>query len=195
MGTDPTSSFYNDNAPLYASRKRNLPQSRLDAFLAALPPGASILELGCGAGQDAAYMISRGFDVTPTDGSTELAKQAEALIGRPVRILRFETLDIEGAHDGIWAEASLLHVPRAALPDVFDRIQRALKNGGIFHASFKAGEAEGHDTFGRYYNYPSTAWLTTLLDKGGWRDIAMTEADGGGFDGKPTKWLYVKARK
>lgn len=192
---DPTSSFYDDNATIYATRERNLPRSRLDAFLAALPSNASILELGCGAGQDAAYVISRGFDVTPTDGSIELAKQAEALIGRPVQILRFETLDIEDAHDGVWAEASLLHAPRAALPDILDQIHRALKAGGIFHASFKAGEAEGHDTFGRYYNYPSVAWLTALLDKGGWRDIAMTEADGGGFDGKPTKWLYVKARK
>ncbi|MBM7048153.1 MULTISPECIES: bifunctional 2-polyprenyl-6-hydroxyphenol methylase/3-demethylubiquinol 3-O-methyltransferase UbiG [Rhizobium] len=192
---DPTSSFYNDNATIYAARERNLPQSRLDAFLAALPAGASILELGCGAGQDAAYMISRGFDVMPTDGSTELARQAEALIGKPVRILRFETLDAREAHHGIWAEASLLHVFRASLPDVLNRIRRALKDGGIFHASFKAGDAEGHDTFGRYYNYPSAAWLTALLDKGGWRDVTMTEADGGGFDGKPTKWLYVKARK
>lgn len=192
---DSTSSFYGDNALVYATRERNLPQNRLDTFLAALPAGASILELGCGAGQDAAYMLSQGFDVMPTDGSTELAKQAEALIGRPVRILRFETLDAREAHDGVWAEASLLHVPRASLPDVLDRIRRALKDGGIFHASFKAGDAEGHDTFGRYYNYPSAAWLTALLDEGGWRDIAMTEADGGGFDGKPTKWLYVKARK
>ena len=192
---DPTSSFYDDNATIYAARERNLPQSRLDAFLAALPAGASILELGCGAGQDAAYMISRGFDMIPTDGSSELAKQAEALIGKPVRILRFETLDSREVHDGVWAEASLLHVSRASLPDVLDRIRRALKNGGIFHASFKAGDAEGHDTLGRYYNYPSAAWLAALLDEGGWRDVAITEADGGGFDGKPTKWLYVKARK
>ena len=195
MGTDPTSSFYTDNAALYAARERNLPRSRLDAFLAALPAGASILELGCGAGQDAAYMLSRGFDVMPTDGSAELANEAEKLIGRPVQIMRFETLDAYEAHDGIWAEASLLHVPRASLPDILDRIRRALKDDGIFHASFKAGEAEGHDTFGRYYNYPSATWLTALLDEGGWKDIAMTEADGGGFDGKPTKWLYIKARK
>lgn len=40
MTNDPTSSFYDDNAVIYATRKRNLPQSRLDAFLAALPAGA-----------------------------------------------------------------------------------------------------------------------------------------------------------
>ncbi|TIX88793.1 class I SAM-dependent methyltransferase [Rhizobium sp. P44RR-XXIV] len=195
MSTDPTSSFYADNASIYAARERNLPTSRLDAFLAALPAGASILELGCGAGQDAAYMLSRGFDITPTDGSAELAGEAEKLIGRPVRIMRFETLDASAAFDGIWAEASLLHVPRSDLANIIDRILRALKDGGIFHSSFKAGDAEGHDTLGRYYNYPSAEWLTALLSEGGWKDIAMTEADGGGFDGKPTKWLYVTARK
>ncbi|SCB08200.1 class I SAM-dependent methyltransferase [Rhizobium hainanense] len=195
MSTDPTSSFYTDNAALYAARDRNLPRKRLDAFLDALPAGAPILELGCGGGQDAAYMLSRGFDVTPTDGSAELAREAESRIGRPVRIMRFEALDATEAFGGVWAEASLLHVPRSVLPDVFDRILRALKKGGIFHASFKAGEAEGHDKFGRYYNYPSAAWLEAMLSAGGWKDIIMTEADGGGFDGEPTRWLHVKARK
>ncbi len=195
MSTDPTSSFYTDNAAVYAARERRLPRQRLDAFLAALPTGAAILELGCGAGQDAAYMLSRGFDVTPTDGSAELAREAEKRLRRPVRVMRFEDLDATEIFDGIWAEASLLHVPRSVLPDIFDRILRALKTGGIFHASFKAGEAEGHDKFGRYYNYPSASWLRGMLSVGGWKNITMTEADGGGFDGEPTRWLYVAAHK
>ncbi|MDE1995278.1 MAG: class I SAM-dependent methyltransferase [Rhizobiaceae bacterium] len=195
MIEDPTSSFYDDNAAVYAARDRRLPQRRIEAFLEELPAGASVLELGCGGGQDAAYMLSRGFDVTPTDGSPELAKQAEKLLGRPVRILRFETLDADAAYDGVWAEASLLHVPRSILPDVLTRVRHALKEGGIFHASFKAGDAEGHDTFGRYYNYPSSAWLTDRLIAAGWNDISITEADGGGFDGKPTRWLFARARK
>jgi cyclopropane fatty-acyl-phospholipid synthase-like methyltransferase len=176
MSPDPTSSFYTDNAAVYAARQRRLPRQRLDAFLAALPAGAAILELGCGGGQDAAYMLSRGFDVTPTDGSAELAREAEKRLGKPVRVMRFEALDETEIFDGIWAEASLLHVPRSLLPDVFDRIQRALKAGGIFHASFKAGEAEGHDKFGRYYNYPSARWLEAMLSAGGWKNIIITEA-------------------
>ncbi len=195
MSTDPTASFYTDNAAIYAARERRLPRQRMDAFLAALPARATILELGCGSGQDAAYMLSRGFDVTPTDGSAELAKEAEKHLGRPVRVMRFEALDATEIFDGIWAEASLLHVPRSALPDIFDRILRALKTGGIFHASFKAGEAEGHDKFGRYYNYPSAVWLEAMLSARGWKNITMTEADGGGFDGEPTRWLYVAAHK
>ncbi|MBB3381977.1 MULTISPECIES: class I SAM-dependent methyltransferase [unclassified Rhizobium] len=195
MSTDPTASFYTDNAAIYAARERRLPRQRLDAFLAALPARATILELGCGGGHDAAYMMSRGFDVTPTDGSAELAREAEKRLGRPVQVMRFEALDATEIFDGIWAEASLLHVPRSALPNIFDRILRALKSGGIFHASFKAGEAEGHDKFGRYYNYPSAVWLEAMLSARGWKNITMTEADGGGFDGEPTRWLYVKAQK
>lgn len=195
MPKDETSAFYDGNPAVYASRERRLPATRLDAFLAALPPGAKILELGCGGGQDSAYMLEKSFDVTPTDGSPELARQAEKLIGRPVAVMRFQDLETVETFDGVWAEASLLHVPRAELPDVFTRIHCALKPGASLHASFKSGEAEGHDGLGRYYNYPSVDWLTECLSSGGWRDIALSEADGGGYDGKPTRWLFVTARK
>ncbi len=190
-----TTSFYDDNAEAYATRDRKPPTARLDAFLAALPEEARILELGCGGGQDCAYMLSKGFDVTPTDGSAELARQAEKLAGRPVKVMRFEELAAREEFDGIWAEASLLHVPRTDLPAILALIRNALKKGGIFHASFKAGTAEGRDGFGRYYNYPSSEWLQELLVAGGWRNVTINEADGGGYDNKPTRWLYLGARK
>lgn len=190
-----TTSFYDDNAETYAARDRKPPTARLDAFLAALPEKARILELGCGGGQDCAYMLSKGFDVTPTDGSAELARQAEKLIGRPVKIMRFEELSAHEEFDGVWAEASLLHVPRADLPGILTLIRSALKQDGVFHASFKAGTTEGHDSFGRYYNYPSMEWLQALLDADGWRDISINEVDGGGYDGKPTRWLHLATRK
>ena len=190
-----TSSFYDDNAETYAARDRQLPTMRLDAFLENVSPAGKVLELGCGAGQDSAHMLAKGFDVTPTDGSPELALQAEKRLRRPVTVLRFQDLEAESEFDGIWAEASLLHVPRAELPGVLSRIRRALKPGAPLHASFKAGNAEGHDSLGRYYNYPSAEWLTELLVVCGWWDISIREADGGGYDNLPTRWLYAIARK
>ena len=192
---DQTLGFYAEEASAYAGRDRLAEHRRIDPFVAKLKPGARVLELGCGGGQDSAYMLGKGFDVTPTDGSAELARQAEKLIGRPVTVMRFQDLQATGEFDGVWAEASLLHVPRAELPDVFSRIHSALKPGAPLHASFKAGEAEGHDGFGRYYNYPSPDWLSQCLTAGGWRDIALSEADGGGYDGKPTRWLFLTVRK
>ncbi len=89
---DTTLDFYAAEAQPYASRSRAADEERLNAFLARLPSGARILELGCGGGQDSEWMLARGFDVTPTDGSPELAREAEKRLGRPVRLLLFENL-------------------------------------------------------------------------------------------------------
>ena len=65
-----TLAFYDREAPVYAHRRHPERNARMDAFLARLQPGAGILELGCGGGQDASLMLAAGFDVTPTDPAT-----------------------------------------------------------------------------------------------------------------------------
>jgi cyclopropane fatty-acyl-phospholipid synthase-like methyltransferase len=195
-GRDETTlNFYATEAKAYAARGQAASHDRLATFLAALPTGARVLELGCGAGQDSEAMLARGFDVVPTDGSPELANQAEQRLGRPVAVLFFEDLDASHAFDGIWANACLLHVQREALPGIIDRIHAALKPGGVFYASFKAGTREGRDRFERYYNYPSTDWLREAYGPGRWRKLDISESLGGGFDGEPTNWLHALAFK
>ena len=154
-----TLQFYRGNAEAYAGRTFTSRQARLTAFLALLPPGACILELGCGAGGDTAEMLARGFDVRPTDGSPEMAAVASKHLGRTVETLLFHDLDEVEAYDAVWANACLLHVPRPELADVLARIWRALKPEGVFYASYKEGDGDGRDTLDRYYNYPSQDWL------------------------------------
>ncbi|MCY1328778.1 Methyltransferase domain protein [compost metagenome] len=190
---DDTLAFYRDNAATYAARDRKPPTARLAAFMRALPPGAAVLDLGCGGGDDSLVMLEAALDVTACDGSAELAREAEKRIGRKVKVMRFQEIDWHDRFHGIWAEASLLHVPRAELADVLERVHRSLRPGGVLHASFKAGEAEGYDRLGRYYNYPSAEWLRTCLQHSGWSNIEISEADGGGYDGEPTRWLHVAA--
>lgn len=195
MADDQTLRFYAKNAATYATHVTSPTGARLDAFLAKIPAGGSILELGCGNGRDAAYMLSLGFDVEASDGTPELAAEAEKRLGRKVRILRFEDLDALSAYDGIWACASLLHVPADTLVDVLARIRRALRPGGIFTASFKAGSGEGRDDFGRYYNYPGAEQLVAQYRAAGWVDIALEANMGTGYDAKPTEWLWLTARQ
>lgn len=190
-----TMTFYRDNAESYAARDRKPPADRLGAFIARLAPGAAVLDLGCGGGHDSLHLIEVGLDVTPCDGSAELAHAAEQRIGRKVEVVTFQEIEWDQRFDGIWAEASLLHVPRTELPDVLVRVLRALRPGGLIQASFKAGEREGHDRFGRYFNYPSAAWLQTCFEWAGWSDITIEEADGGGYDNEPTRWLHVSAAR
>lgn len=189
---DLTLQFYAANAATYAARERRLPTGVLDGFLAALPIGGQILELGCGGGQDAGYMLSKGFAVVPTDGSPELAAEASQRLGMPVQVMRFDELDAISAYDGVWASASLLHVPRPTLSDVLRLVHQALKPGGQFWASYKAGEAEGRDRFGRYYNRPATdSLLRHYEEAGSWQQLRITEASGAGYDGEATGWLWV----
>ncbi len=61
---------------------------------------------------------------------------------RPIEVLRLQEIDWEDRFDGIWACASLPHVPLAELPEVLGRLGRALKPEGVLYASFKYGSGE-----------------------------------------------------
>ncbi len=196
MSHDPnTLRFYEMEAAKYTSRGVEPSRARIELFLSQLQPHATILELGCGGGQDSEFMLAKGFDVRPTDGTPEIAREAEKRLGIPVATLLFGDLDEQGAYHGIWANACLLHIPRAELPDILARIHAALKADGVFYASFKAGETEGRDEFDRYYNYPSQSWLRDIYAKVDWASVSIEARSGSGYDNKPTEWLHVLATK
>lgn len=187
-----TLAFYDNEAATYVARYRGQQSRDLAHFLQRLPSAPCVLELGCGGGGDTAAMLARGVDVVPTDGSPEMAKEASAFLGIPVRVLLFEDLDEEQAYDAVWASACLLHVPIADLSAILSRVHRALRPGGLFYASYKVGTGEGRDRFGRYYNYPSTEVLTTAYSEAGsWKSIEVEEQQGGGYDDQPTRWMSV----
>jgi len=193
---DATLQFYRQNAEAYAKRTITSRQMRLSKFLAMLPSGAAILELGCGAGADTKEILAQGFDVTPTDGSPEMAAIASRHLGRPVRTLLFHDLDAVEAYDGVWANACLLHVPRDQLASVLALIHHALKPGGAFYASYKTGDGDGRDTLNRYYNYPTEDWLrATYAQAGDWQDFAIETGEVRGFDDAMAQMLFVTVGK
>jgi SAM-dependent methyltransferase len=187
--------FYRDNAQAYADWAK-APSSRLTGFLALVPPGGSILELGCGAGNHSAKMLAAGFAVRPTDGSPEMAEIAARRLGHPVATLLFHQLEDQSAFDGVWASACLLHVPKDDLAGVLGRIHRALKPSGVFYASFKIGQRDGRDSIGRYYNYPSADWLrATYAAAGPWISVASDTSEIKSFDETPATMLHLVVRK
>jgi SAM-dependent methyltransferase len=192
-----TLAFYAKEADAYGRRadRMGTPPALLD-FAARLPKEAAVLDLGCGTGRDTRALIDAGFLVTAVDGSPEMAREAETRIGRPVRVQLFEDLDDVEAFDGIWANASLLHVPRSALPDVLARVHRALKPHGLLFASFKSGGKEGRDILGRYYNYLNDDELAAhLRAAGAWSSIDLHEGRGKGYDGVESGFVACMARK
>lgn len=101
-----------------------------------------LLDVGCGAGRDVRAFLDAGCRVEAFDASRDMAELAESYAGVPVGVLRVQELERERAFDGIWACASLLHVPWDELPDVFGRLERALRPGGVLYASFRFGARE-----------------------------------------------------
>lgn len=193
MSDEQTDRFYADNADAYGNRQRLMPRE-LERFLALLPKGARILELGCGGGHDALEMQSRGFDVMATDGSRELAAIAERRLKRPVEVMRFDDLAAVEQFDGVWASASLLHVPRDALAVVLRKVYTALIPGGRFWASYKTTGQPGRDRFGRYYNRLDEAAARILYyEAASWHRFELFSRAGSGYDGEPTAWLWVAA--
>jgi len=165
----------------------------LDDFMRALPAGALVLELGCGGGRDAEALLAHGFDVHPTDGAPAMAEER---LGRPVRIMRFDELSDVSVYDAVWANASLLHVPRVALAYVLALVFRALKPGGLHFANYNAGGVAARDTLGRYFNYPDQPELMGAHSRSkDWEVLSVVDFVGDGYEGGQGPWLAVTARR
>jgi SAM-dependent methyltransferase len=196
MAGDPqTTAFYAAEAARYAARGTPPNTRHIERFSSFLVPNAAVLELGCGGGRDSAALIAKGLDLTPSDGSPELAAEAQLRLGRKVQVLRFADLAADAAFDGVYANACLLHVPRAELPAILVAIHRALRAGGVFYSSFKEGTQEGRDRLGRLYNYPSPDWLAAAFANAGFPTPEIEQTMGTGYDLEPIPWLHVYARK
>lgn len=138
-----TDAYYARNARQFIADTQDVDMQALHApFLAALPANAQILDAGCGSGRDALAFQRLGHTVSAFDASPAMAEHASRLLNVTVPVRRFAEIDEVERYDGIWACASLLHVPESQLPDAFERLWRALKPGGVLYCSFKRGQGE-----------------------------------------------------
>ena len=128
-----------------------------------LPPKGTVLDAGCGSGRDSRYFIDKGFEVSAFDASAELAKLASELIQRPVTVCQFDEYKSEKIFDGIWACASLLHVPKEKLPQIFNHLASLLKTDGLFYCSFKYGTDEV-ERDGRAFSNLTESGLESILN-------------------------------
>lgn len=146
-----TINYYNTNAEDFYGATVNADMSlQYAGFEQYLQAGAHILDCGCGSGRDSKYFLEQGYEVTAIDGSEELCRKASELTGLNVQQMLFQEIAFEEAFDGVWACASLLHVPADELKDVLHRIARAMKDGGILYVSFKYGAFAGERN-GRFF--------------------------------------------
>ena len=169
-----TPNYYRQQAQAYAQATQGVDMAALyTRFTPHLPPGGRVLDAGCGSGRDARAFAAMGYQVAAFDASPELAAIASAHSGLAVQVADFLTLPTpDTPFDGIWACASLLHVPQAEQPQAWARLWQALRPGGVVYASYKLGDdalpAERMDELGRAFTDGTperlARWVRGLAD-------------------------------
>ena len=163
ISQDTTLSWYRENAIQYAEETRNsLVLDALWEFLSRMKEGGTILDYGSGSGRDSAYFLDKGFSVDSVDGSAEMKAQAERLFGIKVKLSSFLSLEEKEKYDGIWAQASILHLEEHDLKTALTLIERALKRDGVFYSSFRKGEEDGYENGRWYTNMTERRFLSFL---------------------------------
>jgi SAM-dependent methyltransferase len=129
------------------------------------PPPFVVLDLGCGPGRDLAYFRSLGHEAVGLDGALAFVEMARTATGCEVLHQSFLALDLPTARfHGIFANASLFHVPTQELPRVLGELRGALVDGGVLFASNPHGQnTEGYSgsRYGAYHTLESWSALVT----------------------------------
>jgi SAM-dependent methyltransferase len=119
----------------------------LDSFAARVKGTGRVCELGCGPGHVARYLHDRGVNIFGLDLSPGMAEQARRLNpGMDFRLGDMLSLDVaDGAWAAIVAFYSIVHIPKADLPQVLSEMYRALKDGGLVFLAFHLGDEVLHE--------------------------------------------------
>lgn len=149
-----TLNYYDKNAVEFACQTVSIDMHDLyELFLNQLPQRStqSILDVGCGSGRDANYFAKQGYNVTAIDASAELIQWArQHHISSRITWYDLDFSSIEkhpwkNKFTGIWACASLLHVPFLELPFIINSLLETLADEGMMYLSFKYGKVERVD--------------------------------------------------
>lgn len=186
-----TTNYYNTNAEAYIAKTFSIDMTPVrERFLHYLPPLAQILDVGCGSGRDSFAFISQGHTVLAIDASEAMVKATSAL-GITAELMCVEEIPYVSRFDGIWCSASLLHVSKADLPSVLQRLETALKPGGIVFMSFKKGQGEVLED-GRYFHFLEEEELQKLCDRFEILDLWHRSSEP---NFAPVTWINLLLRK
>jgi SAM-dependent methyltransferase len=131
-------------------------------------PPFRLLDFGCGPGRDLKAFTELGHVAVGLEGAPHFVDMARAYSGCEVWQQDFMALDLPAAEfDGVFANASLFHVPSQVLPAVLQQLKHTLKPGGVLFASNPRGHNEEGWSGGRYGCYHDwESWRAYLLAAG-----------------------------
>ncbi|WP_342654211.1 methyltransferase domain-containing protein [Pseudomonas sp. F3-2] len=166
---------YNDVAEGFREGTRDHDVSQnIDALLRNIQgsPPFQILDFGCGPGRDLQTFAAMGHIPTGLDGSDRFAEMARVDSGCEVLHQNFLELNLPAERfDGIFANASLFHVPRQELPRVLRELRAALKPGGVLFSSNPRGNNQEGWKGERYGAFHSAEAWSELMTEAGFVEV------------------------
>lgn len=194
-----TIDYYNQSSKEYANKVKNVDMSEtLDFFLKTLPKrdGVSfLLEIGAGTGRDLKILQNRGnFHLTAIEPSKELSKIIYENTGIVAIEKNAQEIDFIESFDGIYAIASLLHIPKKDMQETLLKIRKALVDDGSFMLSVKAGKGESLDENERFFAYYEANEIKEMLLESGFKDVDFNiNADR--LQREDLQWITISAKK
>lgn len=133
--------------------------------------------------------------MTAFDASESLVCFSSELIQQPVYHLKYEEINFENEFDGVWACASLLHVPRSHISQVLHKLSNSLKTGGVLYANFEYGEEQTLRNGILFNDYTENKFQSVLANEKSLELLKMWKSP----DLPPARpnreWLHVLAQK
>ena len=188
--------YYELHAKLYAEETFSADMSeQYRRFLPLLRERARILDVGSGSGRDACYFQKKGYQVTALEPSKNLCREIRKVFSGKIVCSDIQSYRPNQRFDGIWACASLLHVPEKELSAILKKIARALKDSGILYMSFKLGDFEGFRGERYFCDYTEDAMEEVLKDNDRFDVVKIWETEDVRSGHSDTRWLNVLVRK
>jgi SAM-dependent methyltransferase len=173
--TPRTLQYYNESAQQFRDGTRDHDvRQNIDALLTRIQGQApfTILDFGCGPGRDLQTFSQLGQIAIGLDGAAEFVAMARAESGCEVWQQDFLKLDLPVERfDGVFANASLFHVPSAELPRVLRELRATLKPGGVLFSSNPRGDNEEGWNRGRYGVYHDLDGWRRYLGAAGFSEL------------------------
>lgn len=161
-----------------------------------------LLEIGCGSGRDASFMIKKGYDVIAIDGSKNMIDEAKKIHPELSNKLLFKTLpndlEFDIKFDSIYSIATLMHLSENDLKNTLSKIYNLLNQNGKFLMSVSLSrddiDENGFDDKGRFFLVLSSEKWLNLLENIGFKMLeTKTNSDGLGRGG--IEWLTMVVQK
>lgn len=182
--------YYNKNAQAFIDRTFELDVTELTkVFLEQIPEGGTILDMGCGSGRDSKFFKEHGYDVYAVDASEMMIEHTSRFLGDRAVLAAFDEYEPDVMFDGIWASASLLHVPEEEMVKTVRRYFDMLKDNGVFHMSFKVRDEHFTKGLRSFTCYDKERLRAMIREVGGLQEISVYTTEDMREDNFGEKWV------